>query len=375
MNNLNDIYINTLKSIIQFTNKDKCWIIGSSGLVLLSQGYPNKYYKQFINDDNDDIFKKRDVDVITTSDYDIVKQLKKLGVMRKIKSTNMGYKSLIFKSRMISNISTYEFELGNHRTILGKIVKQFVNNIKVNFTMDIITTLTNNITDILTIWPITETKRNFGVYKNRNEICYTELTEITDVCKKFTDMTLCNTIETLKNMMHIYGSNKLGYTQTGDKIKRKEFDINRLKTDDKLLGKQYRLYDVLNGKSVELAKFINIPCYTYDELNIPDKAEKTCVICCNDIKDQDKKFVILKCEHIYCVGCILPMWISYLIMRYNRINNFSEKGDDEVKSNNQCPMCRTEMFKINDETGEFNDELNVEDYRIQIMNMNIPKVM
>lgn len=371
MNVPNDIYINTLKSIVQFTNKDKCWLIGSGGLVLLSQGYPSDNYKQFIHDT--ETFKQRDLDLVITPDYDIVKRLKKIGTLIELKSTDMEYKSLIFKSRMISNISTYEFSLGNSKTLMGKIVKSLSSNVLVKFTIDVITTLTTNIGDILSIWPIAETKRNFGVYICDGNIRYRELIDVSEKCKNLSDTTLCNTIETLKHMMHLYGSNKLGYTRTGDKLNRKPFDVDALKTEDILLGKQHRLYDVLNGNSIELAKHINIPCCTYDELEMEDKAEKSCVICCNDLKDMDKKFILLKCGHIYCVGCILPMWISYLIMRYNRINNFSEKGDDDVKSNNQCPMCRKDMFRIFDDKTVFNGELMVDDYRIHFMNLDIPR--
>lgn len=370
MNNLNDIYINTLKSISQFTSYDKCWIIGSGALLLLSQGYPGDNYKRFMNSEN---FKRRDLDIVIADDYDIVHKLMKIGSITEIKTTDMSYKSLMFRSRMISKITTYDFVLGNTSTTSGMVIKNLVNDINVNFTIDVIELIGDNIKPILSEWPISETKRNFGVYYHNRTIQYTELVKVTHRCKNLTDTTLCNTIESLKTLMHHYGSNMMGYTQTGDKVNRKTFDTAYLKSGDIVLGKQHRLYDVLNGNSVELAKYINIPLYMYDDLALEDKAEKTCVICCTDIKDVGNMLIHLKCNHVYCAGCIIPLWISYLIMRYNRINNLSEKGDDDVKSNNQCPLCKKEMFKIFDQKIEYNMDLLVEDYRIHFMNLDIPR--
>ena len=102
MNISNDIYINTLKSIVQFTNKDKCWLIGSGGLILLSQGYPSDNYKQFIHDT--ETFKQRDLDLVITPDYDIVRQLKKIGTLIELKSKFKTSFNLITLGGILTNL-------------------------------------------------------------------------------------------------------------------------------------------------------------------------------------------------------------------------------------------------------------------------------
>ena len=71
--------------------------------------------------------------------------------------------------------------------------------------------------------------------------------------------------------------------------------------------------------------------------------------------------MVLKCDDIFCVGCVVPMWIGYLIMRYNRLNNTS--SSDEADANaNKCPNCRKEVFKINHNREFDNTILDIKDW-------------
>ncbi len=94
--------------------------------------------------------------------------------------------------------------------------------------------------------------------------------------------------------------------------------------------------------------------------------DTSCVICMTHIKEVENKLMVLRCGHVYCVGCIFPLWISYLIMRFNRLNKFSTI-DDCGANNNKCPVCRKETFKIIDQVDR-NQALNITDYPIRILN-------
>lgn len=365
MNISNKKYINILKNLLIYTDKKNCWLIGSSCLVLLSQGYPGNNYKYFLNDT--EVFKSRDLDFVTTIQHNLYEKLCMMGKLELVKSVNSGYKSLMFRSRNIINVDTFIFELGNPKTEIGYIIKNLINHKKIILSIDLITVSTDTIKDSVSYWPIAETKRNIGLYYENNEIQYTELTDIS-IYHDLSEYTLGNMIETLKNLLQLCGSPIYSYSLTGDKINKISYKNNDLIHDDTSLGKQKRLYDVLNGNSIELAELIDIPCYMYNEL--PEKYDKNiqCVICMNELCEIKNKLIILNCGHIFCVGCIVPLWISYLIMRFNRLNDFISKEEEAGGSSNKCPLCRREIFKIMDKIKRRNKDLNIDDYCIEILN-------
>ncbi len=361
MNASNKTYINILKSLAILTNEQNCWLIGSSCLILLAQNFCTTNYQKF----NNDGFRQRDLDFVVTRNYDIIIKLSQIGTLRRKKHINAKYKSIMLQTRNINCISSYVFKLGCSHTLSGSIIKNMSNGIPIEFSIDIIEINTSTVKDSMLLWPVCETKRNFAVYCAKNELCYTELSNVSH-CKNLTKKTICNMIETLKTNCHLHGSSEYSCTLSGDKVNRIPYsEDNELLQDDSILGKQRRLYDVLKGNSIELARYIDMPMYTYDELD-KDKTETNCAVCLTELKGIKNKLIILKCDHIFCVGCIVPLWISYLIVRYNILNKVIY-NDECDKNNNKCPLCREEIFEIKD-TAVANLELGVNDYELNILN-------
>ena len=359
----NKTNINILKSLVMLTDEQNCWLIGSSCLVLLAQNFKTSYYQNFNNKNEN--FKPRDLDFVATCNYNLLDKLLEIGTLTQKKHTRSNYRSLMFKTRNIYCISSYIFKLGSSTTLAGSIIKNMTNGESIEFNIDIIRITTETIKQSMLNWPIAETKRNFAVYCYQNELCYTEISKVSR-CRYLKQKTICNMIECLKTTYHLHGSPEYSCTLTGDKINRIPYsENNELLTDDSPLGKQRRLYDVLDGNSIELAKYIDILTSVYAEID-PKQSDMDCAICMTALKDTKNKLMVLKCGHIFCVGCVMPMWISYLIMRYNRLNNFSEEDDCDA-NNNKCPICRKEIFKIH-KNPLLNTELNIRDYGLSILN-------
>lgn len=363
--NMNELYVNVLKSMSMLTDKKECWIIGSSALVLLSQGFPTKFYKKMINDSED--FCKRDIDFVVTSNYDIISKLRTLGSMNLSKTTKLQYQSLMFKTRNISKIESYEFKLGNTNDAIGPLLTSILDYKEIKINIDIVTLNGSIISNMVFNWPVPETKRNFGVYYRNGILSYDEIT-YTNKYKNLSSYSLCNMIETLKNLQHHYGSPITGYTMVGDKVKRNPYNYRHYTEDQSSTSMQSRLYHVLLGNSIELVKHIHIKTHHYHNFPKEQKDSDVCCPTCLTLLEKTKcKLIILKCGHIFCVGCIVPMWIGYLIMRYNRLNEtFS---DDEADPNfNKCPVCRKEIFKIHNNQEFENTYLDTKDWKIDILN-------
>ena len=173
-------------------------------------------------------------------------------------------------------------------------------------------------------------------------------------------MTLCNMIESMKSLLHRYGSSHLNYSSSGDYVKRATFEEEKeLMLDDSIYGKQRRLYHVLNGKSVELIKPIYLKTYRTNELD-PDE---NCPICITPVRELQNKLYKTQCGHIFCVKCIFPQFLAYLLMRYNRSCHFSDDAMDGESNDNLCPICRHPEFEILGTVQ--NTSLDIKDYRIR----------
>lgn len=360
-----DNYIKVLKCIALLTDPKNCWMIGSSSLILLSHGLSGKKYQKFKVDN----FKLRDIDLIQTSGYNVVNELLKIGSMTLLKTVKTEYGSIMLNERRIESIETYSFKIGCGNNNFSKMIKCLSNNINIDISIDIITISNDfSIKEVVSEWPITETKRNFAIFQDGiNNISFTELKNVKNYIKINNNL-LCNTIETLKHLNHYYGSPIRGYCQTGDKIEREKYSPRNLSIDDNITGKYKRLMDVLNGRSIELIKPIKIRSYYYDELPTNNKDEDKCMICLTPIKDVSNKLFLLKCGHVYCLGCLCPMLIGYLILRHNRLNNTSSSNEGDIHGN-KCPICRRDIFEINDRNLIFNNKLMSNDCTISFINI------
>ncbi len=255
----NDIYINILKSLVMLTNEANCWLIGSSSLVLLAQNYNHNSYKKFQNDT--ELFKTRDLDFIVIHDHDILDQLQQIGTITISKVIASQYKSLMFQTRNIHCIGSYKLRLGRSDTLSGSIIKNLIGDRNIEFNIDIIRVCTKTVRKAINTWPVSETKRNFAVYQYNHQLIHTEISDVSHH-RDLRALTICNMIETLKAKYHLYGSAIHPYTVTGDKVNRIQYSFkNKLLEDDSITGSQQRLYDVLNGNSIELNQYIDIPFY------------------------------------------------------------------------------------------------------------------
>lgn len=352
-------YMQILSSILELTRIHHCQVIGSAcGLIARGTTDDEKVIESI---------HARDIDIIQTRLSNIESELNKIGTLRLIKSNKAEYGTPMFHARDIAGINTYEFKLGNN-TAIGKIIS---NLHKSNYTVkiDIITLATDSIMNATNYWPISETKRNWSVFKDNSSdsIVLEELKTIPEEVLDLSAKTLCNAIETFKHIVHLYGSTKLGYTKSGDKLIREKFDTKKLHFFD-TLGHQKKINDLKNGVSIELIKPIEIPLYNFNELeNICD--DECCPVCQEELKELDNKFIKLKCTHTFCVGCVFPMWIKYLIMRSNRLIGLHLDDEDGIQNHNNCPTCRESVFKINSNQKIRNSSLNVDDYLIEFTNI------
>lgn len=358
-------YFKVLKSLVLFTNPKDCWMIGSSPLVLLSNGLSGKCYQEFKKEG----FKQRDIDFLQTSKNEIVDTLKDLGTMTPTKIVNVKY-NVLLDQRCIKSIENYTFKIGEGKSSMSKVIKCLTDGVGIEISIDVITLARDvPIKLALSMWPVSETKRNFGIYcTEESDIVFTELRTV-ERCIDLSAKTLCNTIETIKHLYHYNGSSKRDCYMTGDCSTREVYDAEKLHLEDNILGKHKRLMDVLNGVSVELIKPIHFDSYYYEDL--PESIEKedtTCTICLTHIKDVQNKLMVLKCGHIYCLGCLFPMLLSYLIMRHNRLNNTSSINEGETH-NNKCPVCRTDIITVNDRNKIRNKELMVLDWMVVFSNI------
>jgi hypothetical protein len=349
-----------LNSILELTRIEHCQVIGStSGLIARGTTDDENVIEGIHN---------RDIDIIQTRLSNVESKLNTIGTLILIKSNKAEYGTPMFDARNIASINTYEFKLGNN-TAIGRIIS---NLHKSNYTvkLDIITLTTDSIMNATNYWPISETKRNWSVFKDNstNSIVFTELKTIPNKALDLSAKTICNAIETFKHIVHLYGSTKLGYTKSGDKLIREKFDTKKLHFFD-TLQHQKKINDLMNGISIELIKPIEIPLYKFNELqNICD--DECCPVCQEELKVLDNKFIKLKCTHIFCVGCIFPMWIKYLIMRSNRLIGLHLDDEDGIQNHNNCPVCRESVFKINSNQKIRNSSLNVDDYLIEFTNID-----
>ena len=157
-----DNYMKILNAILEFTRIDHCQVIGST-CGLIARG--TTVDKNVI-----DGIRNRDIDIIQTRRSNIESQLNTIGTLRLIKSNKAEYGTPMFDARGIACINTYEFKLGNN-TEIGKIIS---NLHKSNYTvkLDIITLTTDSIVNATNYWPISETKRNWSVFKDNSTINY-----------------------------------------------------------------------------------------------------------------------------------------------------------------------------------------------------------
>jgi len=353
-------HMKILRAIVELTRRGYCQVIGST-CKLIAHGTTND--ENIIQN-----IKNRDIDIIQARLSHVETKLNTIGTLRLIKSNKAEYGTPMFDARNIACINTYEFKLGNN-TAIGRIIS---NLHKSNYTVkiDIITLTTDSIMNATNYWPISEAKRNWAVFKDdsTNSIGFTELKTIPEEALDLSAETLCNAIETLKHILHLHGSTKLGYTKSGDKLIREKFDTKKLHVFD-TLGHQKKINDLTNGISIELIKPIEIPLYTFNELdNTCD--DECCPVCQEELKVLDNKFIKLKCTHTFCVGCIFPMWIKYLIMRSNRLIGLHLDDEDGIQNYNNCPTCRESVFKINSNQKIRNSSLNVDDYLIEFTNID-----
>lgn len=335
----------------------------------------------------------RDLDILVSSTHftTLFSDLSRIGNMI-LQSRNL-FKYSSLKGRKIKEILKYKLVIGGSSSTLFSSYLSFsgVETIEIDIDVVVIdeklfnhTTHHNgfyqsSIDNILKEWPISDISRGWMCFKSsEGDIILREIKAKQIRLKE----TLGFLIEFLK--MELRRTNN-AYNQTCDRYKIISPDKDLL--SDTKIGEKKRLELLRSGKTFLNLK-TNYILYTFTSKQILDtisvyekdgtmnsifkiifnkiiseeftsdtvsrikeQASSCCPICSDEFHPMSNK-IILPCGHLYCVGCILPQIIKYLVKTLNTFNDIrrttytddtSDTLDDDLH-HNKCPMCRCNIL-------------------------------
>ena len=323
----------------------------------------------------------RDLDILVSSTYftSLFSDLSRIGNMI-LKSKNL-FKYSALKGRNIKEILKYKLVIGGSSSTLFSSYLSFSGVETIEIYIDIVVindseSFESSIDNILKEWPISDISRGWMCFKSsEGDIILREIKTKQIRLKE----TLGFLIEFLK--MELRRTNN-AYNQTCDRYKIISPDKDLLSNTK--IGEKKRLELLRSGKTFLNLK-TNYFLYTFtskqilDTISIYEKdgtmnsifkiifnkiiseeftrdtvsrikeqASSCCPICSDEFHPMSNK-IILPCGHLYCVGCILPQIIKYLVKTINTFNDIrrttytGDTSDDDLH-HNKCPMCRCNIL-------------------------------
>lgn len=345
--------------ILENITNEKIWIIGSTAACIVANNiYDDKFFMRKRG------YESRDIDILCENNMipRLYKKLTKFGNLE-IRE-NPGEYSLLSKKGILK-ICKCKLMVGSNDGVGSFLFKRLLNITKIDLYFDIIVVNEGEILDVTKNWAIGDLSRNFCLYKSycNNSLVIKMLSDV-KINKNLLRPTMGNMIEWISSYVHLQGGRKVGYTPTGDKYNVVIYEGREFSRESNL-DILRMMNTIKNGETIKMMEIPKLVCWKNEEFREirfnsfygDDRKEKilknlkgNCGVCLNELEDINNYKIITRCNHIFCLRCILNMLKKYLIFRLSILNEcIQERENDDDSMYNKCPICRDYLVNLSDD--------------------------